>query len=673
MKRTRYIKYLIGACAFMLIPLLIVNIQCTNRAKEKEAIPDQYASLDPKNSYIGMNACRECHQSIYDSYILTGMGQSMDVASRKKSSADFGNHPAVYDAHLDFYYTPFWDQDTLRILEYRLDGNDTIYKRTETVKYIVGSGQHTNSHIMSTLGYLNQMPLTFYTQKGKWDLPPGFENGGNSRFSRLIGLECITCHNSLPEFVPGSENRFDFVDSGINCERCHGPGAVHVADKRAGKIVDVVTGIDYSIVNPAKLPIDLQLDVCQRCHIQGNAVLEDGKSFLDFRPGMKLSDVMNVFMPVFRGGEHEHIMASHVERMKMSRCFTQSKLNAEKSPADKLRPYKDALTCVTCHNPHVSVKVTGTGLFNNACNNCHTGINKIVCTEKESKLKALNFNCVKCHMPASGATDIPHVSVHDHFIRKPVDETKIEKIKQFAGIVCINNPEPGNTSIGKAFIAYHEKFNFGKEVLDSAKKYFPSSTAKQVKEHFTPLVHIAFLETNYREVIKYVSTYPEIKSTLNKVTMTNDHAWTAYRIGESYRATGDIKSASEYFEIAYRLAPSIHDFTNKHATALVQLNKHEEAKKVLKRAIHDYPNYPPALTNLGYLMLLTEQDTASARKLYDRALALDPDYDQAVLNKSGLLVMLGKRQDAYQLLTRFLKRKPGHIQAQQLINNLPPG
>jgi hypothetical protein len=63
-------------------------------------------------------------------------------------------------------------------------------------------------------------------------------------------------------------------------------------------------------VNPAKLPVALQLDVCQRCHIQGNAVLAEGKSFFDFRPGMPLSDVMNVFMPVYKGQEDEHIMAS---------------------------------------------------------------------------------------------------------------------------------------------------------------------------------------------------------------------------------------------------------------------------------------------------------------------------------------------------------------------------
>jgi len=367
-----------------------------------------------------MNTCRQCHASIYETFIQTGMGKSIEKASRQKSAAAFGDEHKIYDSHFDFWYQPYWENDSLKIMEFRLSGKDTIHKRTETVSYIVGSGQHTNSHMMNTNGYLNQMPMTFYTQKGHWDLPPGFENGGNSRFNRMIGLECMTCHNSYPVFTEGSENKYEFVDQGIGCERCHGPGSKHVKEKLEGNVTDVVTGIDYSIVNPAKLPIDLQLDVCQRCHIQGNAVLNEGKSFYDFKPGMTLSSVMNVFMPVYSGRESEHIMASHVERMKMSKCFTVSAQRAESNPVDKLRPYKNAMTCVTCHNPHVSVKQTGSAHFNLACNNCHTSGKDKLCSEEKEILSLNQNNCVKCHMPSSGTTDIPHVSVHDHRIGIPV-------------------------------------------------------------------------------------------------------------------------------------------------------------------------------------------------------------------------------------------------------------
>ena len=53
----------------------------------------------------------------------------------------------VYDTAKNLYYFPKWNKDTLQVLEFRLEGNDTIHKRLVNIKYIVGSGQHTNSHL----------------------------------------------------------------------------------------------------------------------------------------------------------------------------------------------------------------------------------------------------------------------------------------------------------------------------------------------------------------------------------------------------------------------------------------------------------------------------------------------------------------------------------------------
>src|SRR5690606_16471928 len=126
---------------------------------------------------------------IYNTYIQTGMGQSFGHATRQKSAADFGHNP-IYDKDLDFYYIPYWQNDSLHIKEYRLEGTDTVHKRVQKIDYIIGSGQHTNSHIFGVNGYLFQAPITFYTQKRQWDLAPGFEAGGNNRFSRIIESEC---------------------------------------------------------------------------------------------------------------------------------------------------------------------------------------------------------------------------------------------------------------------------------------------------------------------------------------------------------------------------------------------------------------------------------------------------------------------------------------------------
>ena len=258
-----------------------------------------------------------------------------------------------------------------------------IFKKLiKKVTYKIGSGNHTNSHLFEINGYIHQMPYTYYTQEMIADLPPGFENGNNTRFDREIGLECMSCHNAHPDYVESSANKYTKVLNGIDCERCHGPGELHVKEKLAGIIIDTSKHIDYSIVNPSKLPIDLQFDVCQRCHLQGTTVLAEGKTFLDFKPGQPLEQVMDVYLPRYENND-AFIMASHVDRLKSSKCFEKSEM-----------------TCITCHNPHKSVKSLPQDYFDNKCMSCHTD-----CKDDQT------MNCVTCHMPKSTSTDIMHVTI----------------------------------------------------------------------------------------------------------------------------------------------------------------------------------------------------------------------------------------------------------------------
>ena len=70
-------------------------------------------------------------------------------------------------------------------------------------------------------------------------------------------------------------------------------GSLHVANIQSGQLVDTSKFFDYSIVNPINLSIELQNELCSRCHVQGNSVLKYEKSF-DFKPGMYLNEVMDV-------------------------------------------------------------------------------------------------------------------------------------------------------------------------------------------------------------------------------------------------------------------------------------------------------------------------------------------------------------------------------------------
>ncbi len=658
----------------------IILFSCDNNVEQiaqKIIKADSLIYLNHSDSakYVGINTCKLCHQNIYDTYIKTGMGKSFDIATKAKSVGDY-KHATIYDKIGDFYYKAFWEKDSLCFLEYRLKGKDTLFKRLETVNFIIGSGQHTNSHIQSVNGYLNQMPMTFYSQKQKWDLPPGFENGHNSRFSRKIGLECMSCHNNYPEFVLGSENKYKAVPEGINCERCHGPGSIHVSERQTGRKIDTSKYIDYSIVNPSKLSIDAQFDICQRCHLQGNTILKEGKSFYDFKPGMKLSDYMTVFLPKYKNADDEFIMASHADRLKQSACFIKSLEKSKLGSTKSLKPYKDAMTCITCHNPHVSVKETNTNIFNDACNKCHTtsGKSNLTCSDKtvikNSKLKIQN--CVGCHMPKSGSIDIPHVTVHDHFIRKPITKKDKQALKEFIGLYAINEKAPNNYTRAKAYLNQYEKFEQKTYYLDSAEYYLKTKTIEDLKNNIHLLVQLEFTKKNYAQIMSYVNKLSDtylLNSKLVAKSFSNEHAWTSYRIAESFYNFGNKERALIYFKKAIALAPFGLDFKNKLATVLASNGLVAEAEKEYQEILNEYPKHVSALTNLGYIKL-TKGDIKSCELYYFKALALDPDYEPLLLNLAGYYAYKKDYKQSQTHLLRLLKKNPNNQHAQQALKQI---
>lgn len=681
MKKTIYIVLFFCIAVYFLI-------NCSGEPKPVENTEKKdtlvYLNHSDTAQYVGMQKCMLCHQDKHSTFVNTGMGKSFEHANKNKSAADF-THAMIYDKFSDFYYKAFWDKDSMKIMEFRLDKKDTIYKRVETVNYIIGSGQHTNSHMQSVNGYFNQMPMTYYTQLGKWDLPPGFENGVNTRFSRKIGLECMSCHNSYPDFVMGSENKYNAVPEGITCERCHGPGSIHVAERSKGTKVDTANFIDYTIVNPAKLSIDAQFDICQRCHLQGNTILKEGKSFYDFKPGMKLSEHMSVFLPKYKNADDEFIMASHADRLKQSQCFivSKNKVASSASATNKLKPYKDAMTCVTCHNPHVSVKETNKNLYNDACNKCHQqgGKSDLICSDKSVKL-AMNAkqghapsnltNCVSCHMPRSGSIDIPHVTVHDHYIRKPLGKKEKEKLKEFIGLYAINEKAPDALTKARAYINQYEKFEQQAYYLDSARLLLKDNTTELLSKNIEALVQLYFLENNYPKVTFYANKLGQnilLQQRLVKKSFSNDNAWTCYRIGESFMNINQPQVALSFYQKANELAPFSPDFKDKLAGCYATLGDLASAEKHYKEALNENPKFVNALTNYGYLCISTNR-LSEAEQLYNRALKLDPDYEPLLMNMAGLLNYKGDVKGAKAILEKILKKNPKNIQVKQILQQL---
>lgn len=613
----------------------------------KDALP--YLNLHDTVDYVGMNTCKTCHSNIHKTFIHTGMGRSFDRASPEKSFASYGKHALVYDENSNFYYKPFFKDSTLYITEFRIENGDTTHKRTEIISYIIGSGQHTNSHIIDENGYIFQAPVTFYTQEKRWDMAPGFEEE-NLRFDRFLTSECITCHNHFPEQVNGSLNKFEKMPNGIECERCHGPGGIHVRQKMQGILVDTSKYIDYSIVNPSDLPRDLQMDICQRCHLQGVAVLEDGKTFFDFKPGMKLSDVFNVFLPRYTNSHEQFIMASQADRLKESKCYTET----------------IDLTCLTCHNPHLSVQSTDKMRYNKACNSCHKGKNIPFCSISAKELSKKENNCVACHMPRSGSLDIPHVNITDHFISKitavrndTISDTEKNEIARFLGLKILTKEKAAPLEMVKGYIAQYEKYSPVQQMLDSAKFYL-GRCELPIEKKFNTLIHYYFAAEDYNSIIKIADENTGLEIT---------DSWTAYRIGEAFFKKGEPARALVFYKKAATAAPFNLDFQEKLGTAYVAIQYLPQAMQTFEFIIKENPKRKIAQCNLGYVKALMGK-YEEAEKHYDFAIALDPDYEQALLNKVSLLFRKNDKAACLKLINRILKINPENKPARTLLETI---
>ncbi len=218
--------------------------------------------------------------------------------------------------------------------------------------------------------------------------------------------------------MPFVEGKYARVPNGIGCERCHGPGALHVEERL--EVPEPASEIDDSIVNPAHLPIDLRLDVCQQCHLHTTvSMLREGEGPFGYRPSHSLASHVSLFALQKDGSDEQIDVISHADRMRQSACFLTTSGTAA------------PLECTTCHDPHAGFRDLGPGYFNESCIGCHAveALQSRLSNPDAVSSHEANSNCIDCHMPKVEAEDAPHASFTDHKIRvvrrdeRPVTQT----------------------------------------------------------------------------------------------------------------------------------------------------------------------------------------------------------------------------------------------------------
>jgi tetratricopeptide (TPR) repeat protein len=340
-------------------------------------------------------------------------------------------------------------------------------------------------------------------------------------------------------------------------------------------------------------------------------------------------------------------MASHVERMKKSRCYIES----------------GKLSCINCHNPHLSVQNTPKSTFINACMQCHSaGGGRNECKAPQADRMARQNDCIVCHMPHNSSIDIPHVAVTDHYIRKrPQDDQEKSKITAFLGMQSFNNDHPDEIARARGFLEFYERYTQAAPLIDSALYHLgKQEKAEQTKEHSKDLVRAWFWKGEFGKIT-------ELADNWNPDSL--DDAWTAYRIGESYYKQLHPELSIKWYKRAVALKRYALDFENKYGTCLLSLTDWEGARQVFRFILDQNPDYVPALTNMGYL-LMRDGNKDSCYFYCNRARSLDPDYEQNLVNLAVWYHKYDQINDAAATLEHLLAKHPGNEQAKAMLQDL---
>jgi Tfp pilus assembly protein PilF len=330
--------------------------------------------------YVGNEACAKCHQAIYNSYQRTPMARASGLAMQNFIPADFTHKNSGVHYRIYSEAGRAW-------LSFDRDGSNAVHGKRELLYYI-GSGQRGLTYLFADDGYVFEAPINWYGDRKLWDMTPAYQDATEIPLNLPAHTSCLHCHVSgMRPPIEGSENRYSaplLTQSGISCERCHGPGSEHIKSEH----------LKGAIVNPAKLSPERRDAVCMQCHMEGRVSVERrGKHIYDYRPGDSLSDYVRYYV---LGDSSSRLGAvSQVEALAQSTC---KNMAGEK------------MSCASCHDPHFAPAVEQrAAYFRSKCLACHG-------EAFGAKHHAKQKDCTACHMPATPSRDVAHTQVTDHRI-----------------------------------------------------------------------------------------------------------------------------------------------------------------------------------------------------------------------------------------------------------------
>ena len=334
----------------------------------------------PPSAYAGDAACAQCHRKESEFYARTPHALDSAMPDAKTIIGTFASgHNVLRTTNPNIIVA--MTQEPNGYFQSGINMADPNHPtgEAERMDIVIGSGRHGQTYLYWSGDQLYELPASYWTWNHEWVMSPGFP-ADSVHFERPIVPRCLECHASYFTWLNPPANRFkkDSIVLGIGCERCHGPGARHVALERSATPPPAGSK-DLAIVNPAHLSHDRQLDLCSLCHA---GAVEPIGAPMRFLPGDKILDYLQI--PPVKTGAPVDVHGNQVGALEASKCFSSGKM-----------------TCSTCHDVHRVQENADS--FSEHCLTCHS---IKACGRYKALGETIRTRCVDCHMPIQDSAKI---------------------------------------------------------------------------------------------------------------------------------------------------------------------------------------------------------------------------------------------------------------------------